>query len=71
MEVLQINIRSSRQKLFCKKGVLSEKRDSGAVEFCEISKNTFSYRTPPVAAFEYLKLEKVAKTRRRNISLFI
>ena len=21
-------------------------------EFCEISKNTFSYRTPPVAAFE-------------------
>ena len=23
-------------------------------EFCEISKNTFSYRTPPVAAFETL-----------------
>ena len=24
-------------------------------EFCEISKNTFFYRTPPVAASEYLK----------------
>ena len=24
-----------------------------ACEFCEISRNTFSYRTPPVAAFDY------------------
>ena len=26
-------------------------------EFCEISKNIFSYRTPPVAAFVYRKFE--------------
>ena len=28
-------------------------------EFCEISKNTFSYRTPPVAASGYLLLSSV------------
>ena len=33
-----------------------KKKDSGTgvfLEFCEISKNTFSYRTPPVAASAY------------------
>ena len=25
------------------------------LEFCEISKNTFSYRTPPVAAFDVFR----------------
>ena len=30
--------------MFCKKGVLRN------CKFCEISKNTFSHRTPPVAA---------------------
>ena len=30
-------------------------------EFCEISKNTFSYRTPPVAASESLQREAVNK----------
>ena len=28
-------------------------------EFCEISKNTFSYRTPPVAAFVILKINRL------------
>ena len=35
------------------------KKDSGtdvSCEFCEISKNTFFYRTPPVAASGYLYL---------------
>ena len=44
--------RSSRPEVFCKKGV-SKKEALAQVfscEFCEISKNTFSYRTPLVAA---------------------
>ena len=55
---------SRRQGVFCEKDVLRnltkftgkhlcQKRDSDAgvsCEFCEISKNTFSYRTPLVAA---------------------
>ena len=55
-----------RQSLFFKKvaGIrlqLSLKKDSGtgfSCEFCEIFKNIFFYRTPPVAASE-LKLAKV------------
>ena len=35
---------------FIKKKTLAQLFSS---EFCEISKNTFSYRTPPVAASEY------------------
>ena len=38
------------QRYFVKKEI---KRDSGigvSFEFCKISKNTFSYRTPPLAA---------------------
>ena len=50
--------RISRLEVFCKKGVLQacnfiKKQTLAQVfscEFCEISKNTFSYRTPPVAA---------------------
>ena len=55
--------RSSRHDVFCKKGVLRNltkftwkhlgKETLAQVfscDFCEISKNTFSYRTPPVAA---------------------
>ena len=45
--------RSSRPKVFCKKVVFIENEALVQVfscEFCEISKNTFSYRTPPVAA---------------------
>ena len=37
-----------------------QKRDSGtgvSCEFCEISKNTFSYRTPPVVASDEIKLK--------------
>ena len=52
--------RSSRLEVFCIKGVLSNfAKFTGkhlylyhlfSCEFCEISKNTFFYRTPPVAA---------------------
>ena len=48
--------RSSRQEVFCKKGVLRNSAETLAqvfsCEFYEISKNTFSYRAPPVAASE-------------------
>ena len=37
-------------------------------EFCEISKNTFSYRTPPVAASEYWEVWMCL--RDKSISLF-
>ena len=60
--------RSSRPEVICKKGVLIKLRTWGlqlikketlaqvfSCEYCEISKNTFSYRTPPVAASEYSK----------------
>ena len=65
-EILQS--RSSRLKGFCKKGVLKNfakfrphvcnfiKKETLAqvlsCEFCKISKNTFSYRKPPVATSE-------------------
>ena len=49
--------RSSRPEVFCKKGVLRPfllKKETLAqvfsCEFCEIFKNNFLYRTPPVAA---------------------
>ena len=49
--------RSNHPKVFCKKRYLRPatlfKKTLAQVfsrEFCEISKNTFSYRTPPVAA---------------------
>ena len=64
----QGTLRSSHPEVFCKKGVLRNfekfrphacnfiKKETLAqvfsCEFCEISKNTFSYRTPPVAASE-------------------
>ena len=62
----QLTYRSSRlENLFCQKGVLRNfvKKDSETLlketltqlfscEFWEISKNTFLYRTPPVAASE-------------------
>ena len=47
------------QSLFCS---LRPKKETLAqvfsCEFCEISKNTFSYRTPPVAAFELWEMAK-------------
>ena len=58
--------RSSRPDAFCKKGVLRlqacnfiKKETLAQVlscEFCEISKNIFSYRTLPVAASVYLMI---------------
>ena len=39
-------------------------------EFCEISKNTFFYRTPLVAAFQGLDLfDKTFKEKKRDKSL--
>ena len=43
--------RSSRPEVFCKKETLAQ---VFSCEFCEISDNTFSYRTPPVAVSEAL-----------------
>ena len=49
--------KSSRQEVFCKKGVFEPKVFSCG--FSEIFKNTFFHRTPPVAASEKLKAEAV------------
>ena len=46
-------LRSSRLDVFCEKGNFIKKETLAQVfscEFCEISKNTFLYRTPLVAA---------------------
>ena len=54
--ILFTKVRSSRPEVFYKKGVV-EKETLAQVfscEFCEISKNTFSCRTPPAAASEKL-----------------
>ena len=69
--------RSSRQEVFCKKGVLRNfsrftennlcqslffKKEILAhvfsFEFCEISKNTYSYRRPPVAAYSFCNIHR-------------
>ena len=43
--------RTSRPDVFCEKDVLRNLFSQVfSCEFCQISKNTFSYRTPPVAA---------------------
>ena len=53
-----IVFRSSRPEVFCKNGEACNfiKKETLAqvfsCKFCEFSKNTFFYRTPPVAAFE-------------------
>ena len=39
-------------------------------EFCKISKNTFCYRAPPVAASEYCR-RKVAAVKIENLKAFI
>ena len=44
------------ESLFNKVALLTKKRQVLSCEFCEISKNTFSNRTPPVAAFESYNL---------------
>ena len=59
---------SSRAEVFCKKGVLgdfakfTEKKHlcqslffNKVAKFCEISKNTFTYLTPPVAVSYFIK----------------
>ena len=44
-------IKSSRQKVLLKNFIKKETlAQVFSCEFCQISKNTFSYRTPPVAA---------------------
>ena len=60
IDVNVVNCRSSHPEVFCKKGVLrnfakftgKHLRRVFSCEFWEISKNTFSYRTSPVAASE-------------------
>ena len=63
-----MNVRSSRPEVFYKKGVLKNfAKFTGkhlcqalaqmfSCEFFEISKNTFSYRAPPVAVSKMCKL---------------
>ena len=43
--------RCSVKKVFCKKVAAWDSGTGVSCKFCEISKNIFSYRTPPVAAF--------------------
>ena len=55
-------VRSSRPKVFCEKGVKKVKKTLAQVfsyEFCEISKNTFSHRTPLVASSDLFKLKEL------------
>ena len=55
--------RSSRPEVFCKKGVFENfnKPKVFSCKFCEIFKNRFFRRIPPVAAFEKLKAEAVVR----------
>ena len=56
-----------RQSLFfIKKKTLAQ---VFSFEFCEISKSTFSYRTPPVATSELCFLSKLLKTLSYTLSL--
>ena len=51
--LFQFIYRSSRPVKFCKKVFLEILQDSqeSACHFCKMSKNTFSYRTPPMATY--------------------
>ena len=54
-------LRSSRLEVFCKKSVPIYKEtlpQMFSCEFCEICKNTFSYRTPPVATSQFYTVLK-------------
>ena len=56
------HFRSSRPELFCKELVLRNfaKFTIFSCEFGEITKNIFSYRTPPVAA-SFISMDKKVK----------
>ena len=73
--------RSSRPEVFCKKGVgrpeacnFIKKEGLAQVfscKFCEISKNTFFYRTPPVAGSERRFFEvDYQKSSKKSIFMF-
>ena len=47
--IVAISCRTSRQEVFLE---ISQNSQESTCEFCEISKNVFSYRTLPVAASE-------------------
>ena len=81
-QCLWIN-RSSRPKVFCKKGVLrnfAKFKENTCVnfliketvaqvffcEFCEISKNNFFNRAPPVAASGSISLELISLARNKT-----
>ena len=53
--------RSSRPEVFCKKGVFENFAKVFSCELCDIFKNTFFQRAPPVAASEKLKAEAVVR----------
>ena len=42
-----------------------------SVKFCEISKNTFSYRTPPMAASVYSNMQLSLNTSSARTNFFI
>ena len=50
--MVRVTDRSSRPDVFCEKVLLeiSQNSQENTCEFCKISKNTFFYRTPLVAA---------------------
>ena len=57
--MLQPSLQFNRNDL-CMSATLFKKETLAQMfscEFCEISKSTFSYRTPPVAASEFMILE--------------
>ena len=73
-EGYQIQFRSSLLEVFYKKDVLRKlKKETLAqvfyCKFCEISKNIFSYRTPPIAASYRFLQKKDFRKRKPNSSL--
>ena len=46
-----MKLNQDKSEVFCKKSVIRN-----SCEFCDVYKNTFSYRTPPVAAFDKFHL---------------
>ena len=72
--------RSSRLEVFCKKGILKNFAKFTAKHRCQRCQNTFSYRTPPVAAsillmwphtFCYYILKKFLKTLQIQCSVLL
>ena len=66
-----VSLRSSHQRCSMKKAVLKNlTKFTGKCEFCEISKNTFTYRTPSLAA-SVLSSDSQYLVRRVYLSLSV